>query len=434
MDPAQGEDVEPDEHSLATGETVWSSDSDESTSTSDIPNTRERRAEQDDLRRLPSDESTASSDSLSGSDSDESTSASKISITRERQDNLDDLKELPFYESTDSSDCLSGSDTDETTSASDFPHTGNNCGEQDGLRAPSSDSTGSSDCLSEMSDEMSEMGHEDLYGSQLLLGGRQTAILRTNRQIYIEASSLMYSQLRMVLRARDLVEFGSKTDILMPSKGVWRYQPWEDSYATTSSGKTIYDGPERSGPMEPHVFARFQKISFDAYFDLGRHGLIEHVPDLRAGFDMASGSDVDLLLVSYLKKTRIIKNLARLLARSHLVSELALNLNVKVYPYWEDERMFIPGGGWRTCQRTNKRATALFLDCGRMLDPLLELCSVRSFNWKISVRSDGETSPTINMVDTPYEPEPMHAQILPELKMTIEQNYVAKQQASSKTA
>lgn len=377
MDPTVGEGVDYDERSLTSEETVWFSDSSETipdSSGSDISNASAELEEQNNL--VPP--------------SDESPRPSQISNS-----SFDAPEWPPVISPRPFGSSRSPKDASDTT-------------EED----------------------------YDMYPKPS--GGRHTAILRTNRQISLEASSLMYSDLHMVLRPRDLVEFGSRTDIFIPSESIWRHQPWEDSFTASSSGRTIYDGPERSGPIEPYVFSRFRKIIFDPNFDLDRSNLDEHPPPFRVGPDMTVPPEDEKALVLYVKRSRIIENLARLLARSDFISELTLILSVKIHPYFEGEGMTLMfpdlNPSWKDGEKTQRacqRATELFLERG-LLNPLSGLCNVRSFTWKIDTRMDGIFNDP--PVTKHYELQSIYAQILTDLKAMIEQNNVARQGASSKTA
>jgi hypothetical protein len=97
------------------------------------------------------------------------------------------------------------------------------------------------------------------------------AILRANHQIYAEASSVLYTESEFAIDPRDILtlspnpwdlEFGVGGNI-----APWKYKPLESTWKE-DNGIVIYDSPKLGGPLYPHVFARFQRIFFDAYFGL----------------------------------------------------------------------------------------------------------------------------------------------------------------------
>jgi hypothetical protein len=95
-----------------------------------------------------------------------------------------------------------------------------------------------------------------------------TEILRSNRQIYSEASSLMYSELIVVLTPGDIVCLRPNLDdISAPNRGVWRHNPLAGIGVLGPHNRRIYNTPEMDGKMEPHVFSRFKHISLELEFN-----------------------------------------------------------------------------------------------------------------------------------------------------------------------
>lgn len=81
---------------------------------------------------------------------------------------------------------------------------------------------------------------------------RFPAILRANRQIYSEASSLLYTGLQVRLQPGDFLCMNAGKDVVKAS-GIWRHNPLHGIGTTNQSGQTIYATPELDGFMEPHV-------------------------------------------------------------------------------------------------------------------------------------------------------------------------------------
>lgn len=96
---------------------------------------------------------------------------------------------------------------------------------------------------------------------------RFPAILRANRQIYSEASSLLYTELNMHLQPGDVLCMKIGKDIVKASERLWRHNPLQGIGSTNPSGQTAYATPELNGVMEPHVLARFKKTTFELDFN-----------------------------------------------------------------------------------------------------------------------------------------------------------------------
>lgn len=146
---------------------------------------------------------------------------------------------------------------------------------------------------------------------------RHPAIFQANRQIHAETSSLMHVNLKLILQPRDLVRLAtphgicSSTDILRPSRGVWRHAPWDKFMTDHLTGKALYKGPQLYGPVEPHVVARFQKVSFDAIFDLDdsrRNALGFYRED-----DMRIRPENEAGFTKIFRRSEIVKHLVQLL-------------------------------------------------------------------------------------------------------------------------
>ena len=92
---------------------------------------------------------------------------------------------------------------------------------------------------------------------------RYPEILRTNRQIYSEASSMLYSELTVNLQSCDVLCMTVRKDIVKASEKVWRHNPLDGINTTNAIGQTVYSKPRLNGVMEPHVLARFKKFTFE---------------------------------------------------------------------------------------------------------------------------------------------------------------------------
>ena len=95
---------------------------------------------------------------------------------------------------------------------------------------------------------------------------RTPAILQTNRQIYNEASSVLYSELQLVVRPGDALTEATVA-FVKRSEDVWRHLPSDGFGRKNATGQTIYDKSEMDGAMEPHFFKRFQRVRYEVAFD-----------------------------------------------------------------------------------------------------------------------------------------------------------------------
>jgi len=109
--------------------------------------------------------------------------------------------------------------------------------------------------------------------------GRDLAILRTNRQIHKESSALFYSEATIVIEMEDLFHLAKNPPDLdddeplgFDHQTLWRYHPISKQgppYRILPGGKYDYSNTYKNseGKLEPHVFERFRKIEFRAFFD-----------------------------------------------------------------------------------------------------------------------------------------------------------------------
>jgi hypothetical protein len=109
-------------------------------------------------------------------------------------------------------------------------------------------------------------GDSDPPGGNSNPHGVKTAILRTNRLIYFEASELFYSEATIMLRERDITGFGLEKPP-PPYRVPWRHDPIHAINDSRPNVECTYTTPELTGLVEPHIFWRFQKIELCPFFD-----------------------------------------------------------------------------------------------------------------------------------------------------------------------
>lgn len=91
--------------------------------------------------------------------------------------------------------------------------------------------------------------------------------MRVNRQIFNEASTLLHSNLTVVLSPGDALTDTSGNSTVSQTRNIWRHAPRIGLGFTNSNGETVYNSYIMTGFMEPYIFARFEKIAYNAYFD-----------------------------------------------------------------------------------------------------------------------------------------------------------------------
>lgn len=156
-------------------------------------------------------------------------------------------------------------------------------------------------------------------------------ILRTNRQIYNEASSMLYTEGIMVVEPADLFALARNPYALefgVASESTWRHHPIEDPGEVQMDGTVRYNTAEsEEGKMYPHVFARFQKIYFDANFDF------EHTQNVELWIDdnthIIRKEDAETYK-QMLRRSPVIKGLVGLISKSPIITSLEILLEVEV--------------------------------------------------------------------------------------------------------
>ncbi|KAF4630165.1 hypothetical protein G7Y89_g7981 [Cudoniella acicularis] len=114
-----------------------------------------------------------------------------------------------------------------------------------------------------------ESGVLEESDDETCLEQRHLSILRINRQIYSETSSLLYSELRLLVKPGDIFCLRPDGDLCRPSKKVWRHNPLYGIGHKSVNGDQIYNTPKMDGLLEPHVFTRFQNVEIQATLNLG---------------------------------------------------------------------------------------------------------------------------------------------------------------------
>lgn len=254
---------------------------------------------------------------------------------------------------------------------------------------------------------------------------RHPAILRTNRQIYFEASAVLYSEAVIDFCPGEIFCLRKKPRDLpfgVRSPNPWRHNPLHGT-GRQEGVNVIYDTPAMYGCMEPHVFARFQHFSFDGFFDY------EHTQHIELWID----DDTHVIrredAVAYqaiLKSSRLMKDLVKILANCRQIMELDICIEVDVMANSnllmgevpedidDEEAEVADAKADRLMDIASEKATELFLD-SKICDPLKKLVNVKTFNMKFGFEDREENER--------YEPPRKYVDLLKSMKTHIEGNF-----------
>jgi hypothetical protein len=263
---------------------------------------------------------------------------------------------------------------------------------------------------------------------------RWPAILRANRQIYAEASDMLYAEAILVLEPTDVLAlakrpFDLEFGIAGENGGVWRHHPFKDPGVLQLNGTLKYKTPELDGggKMYPHVFRRFKKIYFDATFDIEETGGVELWID---DDTYVVREDTAEAFKEMLQDSPLMQDFVKLISLSPVIISLEISLeleimansNLRMQDEDEDEdeddenqeatELKID----RLMAVANERATEIFLDSG-ICDPLWTLKNVKNFSLNFGFIRDEEAG------EEEYKPLPRHVKLIKEMKEKIETSF-----------
>lgn len=288
---------------------------------------------------------------------------------------------------------------------------------------------------------------------------RHLAILRTNRQIYNEASALLHSDLTIDVN----------TDSVKQTKNIWRHGPSDGLGFTNTSGQRVYRSNLLNGLVEPHVFAQFQKVSYHADFSANFQ---RNAPTLHINDDLSVKAEDAAKFVSYLTTVKgttrwfedpvssrfdngrrqtvrdvtgitvssftvaepstadIVQNFVDIISRSPLIRQLEFIVNFEAglsdSPVDSsldsdsdlDSEQKAKGAEKRIekAEMARERATELFMESG-VLNCLCKLPNVKCFSLEVATLGRGGKIMKLRR---------KHLNIVRDLKETIEKNWMAK--------
>ena len=314
---------------------------------------------------------------------------------------------------------------------------------------------------------------EDLFvASQVSRVKRHLSILRTNRQIYDEASALLHSDLTIGVSPGYALALTPNPGNAVVSQSTKLWQPLEiirrSVPITQRQTFTVYEPSLPDDFMKPHVFAQFEKLHYSGHFDFFYDA---SAPTIYINDDLSTRAEDETKFVSYLttassptqlfegsspclqddicirrvfKQTLkdaadvpissisvthpttadVFRKLGDLLSTSSFIRELEFGLEVSVnMKTWLDEIYPEEDGYWeqqgildQRARAANERATELFLESG-VLDPLRKLSNVKSFSLKIY--TEGPRGLIMR-------PKKRYLSMMDDLKKVIEKNWDIK--------
>ena len=257
---------------------------------------------------------------------------------------------------------------------------------------------------------------------------RHFAILRTNQQIRDEGQSLFYSEAVVTLDAGDIFSLARKPEMLKfgyPNPLAWKHNPLFGIGKKNKNGIVSYGTSQLIGDIEPHIFAQFQKISFNAFFD------DEHTQNFELWIDdethVIETEDASQFR-KVLRSSSLFKDLFTILFNSHRITffevsgiEVEVMANSKLLMADETEsdeenEDYLENRSKvdKILEIANQKATECFLD-SKIMDSLLQLTNVSKCNFEFGfTHLDGEEA---------YKPPEKYVKMLRAMKDKIEGNF-----------
>lgn len=307
--------------------------------------------------------------------------------------------------------------------------------------------------------------------------GRDLAVLRTNRQIYNEASALFYSEATIVIVLDDLIDLAKQRPHHVVGlwqfvwMDTWRYHPILNPGKRDSDGNYEYSPNPTSkeikmsrdhrhhtwtdckvhnneqalprGKLFPHIFTRFQNINLVAIFE------DDYIQQDTIWFDdekfVIKQSDADNIL-KHVKTLTVIKDLVKFLTHSSKINlSITLRADIDVESTFLDEmeaesdfdsdtddeneaghneKLQKMEKEDRIMDIANQRAAELLVD-STLFNPLKRLTNVSKFSIKF-----GGPLEWIKAGNSPESaritPSPKYKQVFAMMSKIIEGNYQEK--------
>ncbi|KAA8563931.1 hypothetical protein EYC84_011937 [Monilinia fructicola] len=250
-------------------------------------------------------------------------------------------------------------------------------------------------------------------------------ILRVNKQIHQEASSVLFAEGTVVINVNDMLFLtNKKLQYGMPyGDNPWRYDPLTSVAKRLPGGTIQYNTPPNlHGRMEPHIFAKFQKVLFDCTLE------DDHTEDLRFYLDVNTWKlDREQVVEfrQYLRSLTLVKDFVKLLSKSHVINKLTINVLVEITAGTKLDAMSIKSDDEeakdeldaiqdRADMEANCRATEIFMD-ENMFKPLKYLKNVRKLEFGYGFE---DYIPPIK-----YVPDQVYQDMVRDMKVLVAKNF-----------
>ncbi|KAF7880099.1 uncharacterized protein EAF02_007736 [Botrytis sinoallii] len=254
-------------------------------------------------------------------------------------------------------------------------------------------------------------------------------ILRVNKQIYEEASSMFFTEATVVICCNDLLFFNDKIYKLGTMYGMnpWRHNPLTSVAKKLPNGTIQYDQEDLGGCVEPHIFAKFQKVVFDCALEE------DHTENVPLFLDIETGkfdSEDETRFRRCISSLTFVKDFVKILSKSPVVNKLTINLLVEVTAETrldaesidsddEDALDEMEDKQSKADLKANMTATEIFMDCG-MFKPLKHLKNVRKLEFRTGF---ADFVPAVD-----YEPKEKYQLMANKLKSLVEGNFKAPEE------
>lgn len=249
-------------------------------------------------------------------------------------------------------------------------------------------------------------------------------IFRVNKQIHEEASSLLFTEGTVVVNSNDLFFLSNKS---LRWGSIYGFTPWRHNPLTAVAkrlpGGTIqYDQEDLGGWMEPHIFAKFQKVLFDCALE------DEHTEGIQFFFDIDNSkldSENEKKFRSYLGTLTFVKDFVKLISKSQVINKLTVNLLVEIAAdsrlddesIDEDNEEAVEALDLKQDKAdldANIRATELFMDAN-MFKPFKQLKNVRRLDFRYGF---ADFVPPVD-----YVPAEKYQNMMKKIKKLVERNF-----------
>ncbi|CAD6444982.1 c8734f15-5419-4037-a2d9-469d1c6dccc4-CDS [Sclerotinia trifoliorum] len=249
-------------------------------------------------------------------------------------------------------------------------------------------------------------------------------ILRVNKQIHEEASSVLFTEGTVVVNSNDLFFLSNKS---LRWGSIYGFTPWRHNPLTSTAkrlpGGTIqYDQQGLGGWMEPHIFAKFQKVLFDCALE------DEHTEGIQFFLDVDTwklDSEDVAKLRSYLGSLTFVKDFVKLISKSQAINKLTVNLLVEITADTRLDAESIDEDNEEAVEEmdlkqdkadleANIRATELFMDAN-MFKPFKQLKNVRRLEFRFGF---ADFVPAVD-----YVPAEKYQNMIKKMKKVVEGNF-----------